>query len=154
VLSARAAFFLAGLSFTFWMIAKAEPFPKGRLTDLESPADIYRFARDPTLPAVILAYAGDAGRALRDALAVLAPTVPGGIVIAVRLEGLLQRVPSDAFGDTPIPELADGGMETLALAVNARGDRRRWTTSAGPETEALLADPAAQAQALIAWAKS
>jgi hypothetical protein len=67
------------------------------------------------------------------------------------LEGLLERVPPDAFRDSPLPELADGGMETIALALNSSGARRRWTTVAGPEADLLLENPDAQAEALVAF---
>jgi len=142
---------LAGLGFTLVMVASAEPFPTGQLVELQSPTEVYRFARSPHLPAVVLAYGGDAGAALRDALAARAAQVPGGLFVAMALEGLLERVPADAFRDTPLPELADGGMETVALALNRSGARRRWTTVAGPEAALLLDNPADQAEAVVAF---
>ena len=142
---------LASLLFTAAMVSTAEPFPRGELVELSTPTDMYRLARSPGLPATLIAYSGQAGTALRDALAEQAPNAPGGLFLAIELEGLLERVPGELFRDSPLPELEHGGMETIALALNTSGDRRRWTTVAGPEAELLLADPAGQANALIAF---
>jgi hypothetical protein len=153
---------LAGLAFTLVMVSRAKPFPLGVVNELTSPADVYRFGRvdqldrgvgwgTPHLPAVVLAYAGDSGRALRQALDAVAPQIPDGLFVALELEGLLAHVPPSAFRDSPLPEIADGGMETVALAFSRSGARRRWTTVAGPEADLLLDNPGDQAQALVAF---
>lgn len=153
---------LGGLTFSLIMIGAAEPFPLGVVNELTTPRDIYRFARvdqldwgpslsTPYLPALILAYAGEGGEALRAALGPLAAQVPKGLFVAMRLETVLPEVPASVFRKSPLPELADGGMETIALVFNRQGERRRWTTAAGPESEALSADPNAQAEALVAF---
>ena len=142
---------LASLLFSATMVATAEPFPRGQLVELSTPTDMYRLARSPGLPAAVIAYSGQAGTALRVALAERAATAPRGLFLAIELEGLLERVPAELFRDSPLPELENGGMETIALALNTSGDRRRWTTVAGPEAQLLLEDPAAQANALIAF---
>jgi hypothetical protein len=153
---------LAGLTFSLVMIGAAKPFPRGVVNELTTARDIYRFARvdqldwgpslsTPVLPALILAYAGEGGDALRAALEPLAAQVPKGLFVAMNLETVLPEVPASAFRKSPLPELADGGMETIALVFNRQGERRRWTTAAGPESQALLDDPTAQAQALVAF---
>jgi hypothetical protein len=141
----------AGALFTVIMVAGSKAFPLGQLNELSSASEIYRFARTRSLPAVVLAYAGYAGLGLRDSLAAAAAEVPDGLFVAVKLEGLLDVIPGDAFQAAAVPELAQGGMETIALAFNRQGERRRWTNAAGAEAQELLLDPDSQAQALVAF---
>ena len=99
-------------------------------------------------------YAGQAGGELRTALAQRAPLVPDGLFLAIELETMLELVPPEFFRETPMPELEGAGMETIALAVNRTGERMRWTTVAGPEAQALLSDPADQADAIIDFVRT
>lgn len=142
------------VAFTILMVATAEPFPRGRMVQLSTPTDIYRLSRSAMLPLSVLAYAGQAGGELRTALAQRAPLVPDGLFLAIELETMLELVPPEFFRETPMPELEGAGMETIALAVNRTGERMRWTTVAGPEAQALLSDPADQADAIIDFVRT
>lgn len=142
------------VAFTILMIATAESFPRGRVVELSTPTDIYRLSRSAAVPVSVLAYAGEAGAELRTTLAQRAPLVPDGLFLALELESMLEHIPPELFRDTPMPELEGAGMETIAFAVNRAGTRMRWTTVAGPEAQALLADPIAQADAIINFIRS
>ena len=142
---------IASLTFSILMVATADPFPRGRMVQLTSPGDVYRFARSSMSPMVAIAYRGQAGVDLRTAVAQRAPLVPQGLFLALESQGLLETIPAELFRETPIPELGDEGMETIAFAVSSSGERLRWTTTPGPEALALSADPQAQADAIIAF---
>jgi len=145
---------LVSLGLTTAAVASALPFAKGQLVEISSPTDLYRISRSLTLPAVVLAYAGEGGVALRDALALRASQVSDGLFLAIKLETALANFPPEVFRDSPLPELESGGMETIALAFNHSGERMRWTTVAGPESAELVADPASQAENLIAFMRT
>ena len=139
----------ASLMFSVVMLASADAFPRGELVELTGPTDIYRFGRSVTLPAAFVVYGGEGGHALRSALEERTASVPEGLFVAMRAQTLLEQVPPDIFNKAGYGELATGGMDTIVLALNHAGDRRRWTTSAGAESFALLANPEHQADALV-----
>lgn len=139
-----------GLGITLALVASSDPFPRGVLTELQSPRDVYRFGRIRSFPLAVLAYAGDKGAALRDALAARAGELPEAIFVAADLEGILGQVPASVFAESPAPELAEPGLSTIVLAFNRSGSRRRWTAAAGE----LHEEPSTQAESVLEFLRS
>lgn len=148
----RRAIAVAGLVFGAVMVATARPIPLGTLVELRSPTDVYRVLRSLHRPAIVLAYAGAYGRALREALAERAAELPDALILAMEAGGVLTRIPPEAFRESFAPELEGAGLDTLALAIDQAGARRRWASIEG-EGEPLSPEATTQAEAVVAFVK-